>query len=640
VTHTQTAELDPDVLVYGLEMPLDPQVSPDGERVLYRLVHADRDADAARSRLVVRSWRGDDQLELTGAGALDAWGRWSPDGGRIAFVSDRAPKNGIFVVDAAGGEPRELARHDWPIAGLAWSPDGTRLAYTVRVGGTAGREPVVRVTRRPDYKLDGVGFIGDARSQVHLLDVGSAEVRRLTADSNDLTLPRWSPDGRTLAALRSSLGLSGPTRLALISADTGDTTLVGPEGGPIHVWSWSPAGDRIVFAADPGRTYQPDFYSCDVATGETVRLTDDPAVSVTSSPLPASMPVWLDDRRLAFSGARHGTCGLYELDVVSGAIRLLRGWDAINGSFSSGRAAGRFAFAQTSLAHPSEIVTLDLESGHASPLTRHSAAVLASHPVAIPERMEVARGGETIEAWLLKPADFDASRRYPVVLDIHGGPNSWYGCGFVSQQQCLASHGFLVVFANPRGSATYGRRFAGLVFRDWGGEDYADLMAVVDAVLERPYADGDRLGILGYSYGGYMTSWTIGHTDRFRAAVCGAPCFDLTAHWGASDIGDAWDHVQWGGPPHERPEWFRDRSPSTFAHRVTTPTLIVQGEADDRCPVGQGHHMYTALHNAGCEVELALYPGASHQFISMPEGRPSQRHDYLTRTLAWFQQHL
>ena len=144
---------------------------------------------------------------------------------------------------------------------------------------------------------------------------------------------------------------------------------------------------------------------------------------------------------------------------------------------------------------------------------------------------------------------------------------------------------------------------------DWGGEDYLDLMAVIDSVLERPYADANRTGIWGYSYGGYMTAWTIGHTQRFQAAVCGAPCFDLESMYGTSDISHAWGRHQWGGTPHEASEAFAAHSPSTFAHRATTPTLIMQGEADDRCPIGQGEQMFVALKQAGCEVEFARYPG-------------------------------
>jgi dipeptidyl aminopeptidase/acylaminoacyl peptidase len=173
---------------------------------------------------------------------------------------------------------------------------------------------------------------------------------------------------------------------------------------------------------------------------------------------------------------------------------------------------------------------------------------------------------------------------------------------------------------------------------DWGGEDYLDLMAVLDTALERPYADASRTGIWGYSYGGFMTAWAIGHTRRFKAAVCGAPCFDLESMYGTSDISHVWGPYQWGGTPHDASEAFAAHSPSTFAHRATTPTLILHGEADHRCPIGQGEQMFVALKQAGCEVEFARYPGGAHAMLRV--GPPSHRADFLERVLAWFSDHL
>jgi dipeptidyl aminopeptidase/acylaminoacyl peptidase len=218
--------------------------------------------------------------------------------------------------------------------------------------------------------------------------------------------------------------------------------------------------------------------------------------------------------------------------------------------------------------------------------------LLQEAPLARWERLQVRRGEYTTDAWLLLPPDFDPARRYPLVLDVHGGPHGYYGHLFNAVQQCLATNDIMVVYANPRGSSTYGRTFAEQVIRDWGGEDYLDLQAVVDAVVERPYVDPERLGIWGYSYGGFMTSWTIGQTDRFRAAVCGAPCFDLESMYGTSDIGHVFGDVEWGTEPHKDREWYADHSPSTYAHQARTPTLIIHGEADDRCPIGQGEQMF------------------------------------------------
>jgi dipeptidyl aminopeptidase/acylaminoacyl peptidase len=223
-------------------------------------------------------------------------------------------------------------------------------------------------------------------------------------------------------------------------------------------------------------------------------------------------------------------------------------------------------------------------------------------------------------------------------LDVHGGPNSQYGPNFNAVQQLLATNGFLVVFVNPRGSTSYGREFTLRVSRDWGGEDYLDLMAALDSVLERPYADETRVGVWGYSYGGYMTAWMIGKSDRFKAAVCGAPCYDLRSMYGTSDIGHSFGDLHWGGPPNEHAAWFAERSPSTYIENATAPTLIIHGEADERCPIGQGEQLFVGLRKAGREAEFVRYPNASHMLLR--NGPPSYREDIYRRILGWFTRHL
>ena len=290
-----------------------------------------------------------------------------------------------------------------------------------------------------------------------------------------------------------------------------------------------------------------------------------------------------------------------------------------------------------------EVAVYDRQSGLRSVITRQNTSLLEAAQPASWERFDVDRGGTIVEAWLLKPPGLDPDKKYPVVLDVHGGPHGFYGYGFNAVQQTLASHGFLVVFSNPRGSGSYGREFAEQVRCDWGGEDYLDLMAVLDAALERPYADAKRTGIWGYSYGGYMTAWAIGHTQRFKAAVCGAPCFDLESMYGTSDISHAWGPYQWGGKPHEASEAFAAHSPSTFAHRATTPTLIMQGEADDRCPIGQGEQMFVALKQAGLRGRVCALPRRRARHVArrptlapsrLPPARPGLVHRSPRRATA------
>ncbi|MCC6628596.1 MAG: S9 family peptidase [Chloroflexi bacterium] len=638
--------LTPEALVYDLPQAGEPQVSPDGRQILYTLTTLNRAAPAIESQL----WRcdsdGGNARRLTWSGARNSGGRWSPDGRQIAFVSDRVPGSGLFVLPADGGEARELTRHPQTIDQLAWSPDGQRLAYVTQIDPTnpdgtppaAGAAPVVRVTRRLDYKQDGRGYLNDARRQMFVVDVASGERRQLTDVAQDHAWPAWSPDGRRLAVQRLSRGGLG-SQLALIDLDGGATTLVGAESGAVDLWSWSPAGDHLLLALDVDHSSQTNLYRYDIASGALRQLGDDLAILPHAGypgPVPAQ-PVWLDERRALLSALRAGRSGLYIVDADTGRLEETHAWAARHLGLSVDRERRLVVQGQTSLTTTGEIAVTDRAAGTTRLITDCSAPLLGGAGIGS-ERLTVERAGHAIDAWLLLPPGFDPARRYPLLLDIHGGPHNLYGESFLPLAHCLASHGFLVVYANPRGSGSYGRDFVRAVLRDWGGEDYLDLLAVVDTVAARPYVDPARLGIYGFSYGGYMTAWAIGQTDRFAAAVCGAPVFDLESFYGTSDVGPTFGDVEFGVAPHVAPDWYAAHSPSTFAHRARTPTLIIHGEADDRCPIGQGEQMFVALMRAGCATEFARYPGGAHGFPG--GGPPEHRVDYLTRSLAWFQKYL
>jgi dipeptidyl aminopeptidase/acylaminoacyl peptidase len=254
------------------------------------------------------------------------------------------------------------------------------------------------------------------------------------------------------------------------------------------------------------------------------------------------------------------------------------------------------------------------------------------------EKFSIHRKGMEIECRLWLPPTFDPRQRYPLVLDIHGGPNSAFYDAFNLPQQVLATAGFVVLAVNPRGSTTYGNAFTMAVLGDWGGEDYQDLMAAVDAVASRPYVDATRLGVHGYSYGGFMSSWIIGHTSRFKAAVVGAPCIDLPSMYGTSDIGVSFGEVQWRGTRWGALAQAVERSPLTYAPAVEAPVLLLHGEADLRCPIEQGEQYFVALKRHGKEVEFVRFPDCSHLFLRA--GHPKMREEYLRRMLAWFQRYL
>ncbi len=644
------SQLTPEALVYETVSAGDPAISPDGTRILYSLARASKDLDRASSQVWLSKVDGSDARRLTWAGERNREARWSPDGRSIAFVSDRLQAgSGLFVLPADGpGEAREITHHLRPIGQLAWSPDGNSIAYTTPFDPhnpsedalPEGRAPKVRVTRRLDYKQDNRGWVNDVRIQVFVVDVASGERRMLTREPDDVQYPEWSPDGRRLAT--QVTGASGiHSQLALIEVDSGQTRRVGPDSGNVGVWAWSPGGDRVLFSGSPDPSPGADFFLYDLGQDTIRRLTWDlgctPEIGFPSIQAP-SQPVWLDDSQVIFHALHAGASGFYRFNVDTADLQLEHGTQTLSVGFSIDAAHRYIVQANSSLDSVGEVAVYDRQAGQRRIVTAQNVRLLEAAQPPSWERFDVDRGGTITQAWLLKPPNFDPGKKYPVVLDVHGGPHSFYGYGFNAMQQVLASHGFLVVFSNPRGSGSYGREFAQQVRADWGGEDYLDLMAVLDAALERPYADAERTGIWGYSYGGFMTAWTIGHTQRFKAAVCGAPCFDLESMYGTSDISHEWGPYQWGGKPHEASEAFAAHSPSTFAHRATTPTLIMQGEADDRCPIGQGEQMFVALKQAGCEVEFARYPGGAHAMLRV--GPPSHRADFLERLLAWFTDHL
>ena len=640
--------LSPHTLVYGFNVAADPNISPDGSKVAFTRTVTDETSGKPTTQIWLTQTAGGEPRQLTFAGKANTWPRWSPDGAELAFVSDRAEKFGIFVLPmAGGGEAREVARTSAGASELAWSPDGSRIAYVALYDPAnpsgekppADAPPPVRATSRIDYKQDGFGYLGEKRAQVFVVDACGGEAKMLTGEANTHSSPAWSPDGRQiLYRIGRDNGMTG--QLATVSPDGGPVTTLTPEGWTVSTWAWSPDGARVIFSGEPERTGQTDFYALDVASKTVRQITDDlPCLpdSGFAPFFPPAQPVWSDDHTLLFHAFHRGRSGTWQLDVNSGSVSEVESENELRTYFSTDASRALAVQATAGIDHVGSISLVDLKAGRSQQLVDGNAAVLKGSTPRW-ERFDVVRDGFTIEAWLLLPADFDQAKTYPLVLDIHGGPQGHYGFGFVPYQQVLATNGIAVLYSNPRGSSSYGRQFAKQVLGDWGGEDYRDLMAVVDEALKRPYFDADRVGIWGYSYGGYMTAWTISQNHLFKAAVCGAPCFDLESMFGTSDISHFFGVMNWTEAPWNAREWYATHSPSQFAHNTRTPTLIIHGEADERCPIGQGEQMFVTLKKAGCDVEFVRYPGGYHGFLR--GGPAAHREDFLQRILDWFQSRL
>ncbi|TAK73057.1 MAG: S9 family peptidase, partial [Dehalococcoidia bacterium] len=419
--------------------------------------------------------------------------------------------------------------------------------------------------------------------------------RRLSRGRGGASFPVFSPDGRWVAYAGDENGAAGASKHT--------HALVVPAAGSAAPRSLSAELDRSVVAAlGPGIAWS------------------------------------RDGKSIVFTAADGGAFSLYRARLDGGSVqRVLGGQRQIQG-FSIAPDGRRVALAAAFSSQPSEIYTATLGAGgRERNLSRANDELLATAELAPTRRITArAKDGGEVEAFMLFPPGYKPGHRYPLVLDIHGGPNGAHPQGgFMMRPQAMAAAGYIVAMPNPRGSLGYGETFMHAVVNDWGGGDFDDLMAVVDKLVRRGVADPERLFVMGYSYGGFMTAWTIGHTDRFRAALIGAPVANHVGMRGTSDIPQFSDyHI--GGSPYDNAEEWRARSPVTHLPNVTAAVLIEHHEGDLRCPIGQAEEIFQNLKLLGKEVEFLRYPGGSHGWNTHA---PSQDVDLMTRAIAWFDAH-
>lgn len=637
--------LTPHDLVYGIVGIGDPQIAPDGSTIAYLRSQASPDRPRPASRLWQINRDGSGATPISDESANASCPRFAPDGSKLAWASKDGDQNAIAI--RANGQ---IQTYPVPAAAneLSWSADGTKLAFVrsfdpdnpdnTPVDPKAA--PKVRVVNRIDYKQENRGFLNDVRNCVFILNVASGTITQLTSDRTDHLSPQWNPDG-SLIATKISRCNGMTSQIAIIAVADGAQTIVGPVEGFVSVWAFTPDGSALIYAGDAIQTWQQDWFRYDLASGQTTRLTDDFPISVDGGfatvTLPAQ-PIWEDNTRLLYHGQTRGQSAIGAFDTSSAAHEVVVTWPAVNGGWSATADAKTIVQVQTTPDHPGVLVAIDLSSGQTEKLLDLNTEGVFASPTCQWERLTINRLGYDMDAWLMRPADHDGTTPLNLILNIHGGPNGAHGPSFDAVSLAMVGAGYAVLTTNPRGSSTYGRAFTMAVTHDWAGEDYNDQMAFLDEVTKRPYLSKDRLGVYGYSYGGYMSSWMVGHTDLFKAAVIGAPVVDLVSMYGTSDIGHNFNPVQIGGTPWENEVEYRKRSPLTNLHTATTPSLIVHGEADDRVPISQGEQLFMTLKVAGCECEFVRYPGEAHAMLRT--GFPAHRFDYMERLPAWFQKYL
>jgi dipeptidyl aminopeptidase/acylaminoacyl peptidase len=635
------------------------RLSRDGDRVAYQLGWADGDSRQNRSRIVVRRLLESEPIEPTGGPRRDHSPEWSPDGRRLAFISRVGPADQLFVLDFATGDTRQLSSVAEGAAGPKWSPDGSRIAFTGTVlsdpdsvvddprtpesRDQVRRAPVARIARRLHYKHDGQGYVDGRYHHLFVVSAGGGNVTQLTRGAWDVAGFDWSPDNtRLVVSGNAEPGADLQRELNLYVVDlSGNRQHLGG-GFYLDAPAWSPRGDLIAFIAPNG-----------MEAGLLERLWVVPLTGEGPRCLTANFDQAVNDSVITDMRAGHGTrlawssegdrvfflasgpgvTAVYSTDL-EGNVRQEAGGSRRIYDFDV--ASGVIAFAASDTRNPGELHLLT--EGAEARLTDLN-PWLHDRYVAEPERLQfTAPDGWLIEGWLLKPENLDSGKMHPLVLEVHGGPHGQYGYAFFHELQILAAMGYVVLYLNPRGSDGYGERFRREVVRDWGGKDYVDLMSALDQVIERTgYVDTSRMGIAGGSYGGYMTNWVIGQTNRFSAAVSMRSISNLVSEYSQHDI-VLWGALELGPPPWPDSDELWRRSPIRYVKNIRTPLLLTCGEMDLRCAISQSEEMFGSMALLGKTVELVRFPEESHDLSR--SGRPDRRVERLRRIAGWFERFL
>lgn len=663
----------------------DAQVSPDGKWIAYVVTSADMKENTNDSDVWLVSTAGGEPLRLTTNKKNDNQPRWSPDSKRIAFVSAREEKQQIFLISPFGGEAERLTESKSGVQSFQWSPDGKRIAYV------AQREPTPDEEKKLRDKDDAQVIDKDFKlTRIWVIDVATRKATETVKGDYNASDPQWSPDGRFLAfvtnptpkaddgvlsdiwvidvtnavspevvALQKKLadfaemlpGLeakAGPSYFRLMEVQgqmvSVQREIVQKSGlrkltnndGPDLAPRWSPAGNQIAYLSRDLKTAEVGQQRLTIIglEGETPRAL---AQNFEYQPGP---PRWsADGQTIYFNASVRTTSQLFSVPAGGGVPKQLSNIKGIMGQTSFSKDGSVTAFTKSDIQHTDDVyVTKSLPVVEPVKLTDHN-----------PQVREFALGNSEVISWkskdgmeiegiLIYPVGYQQGKRYPTVALIHGGPSGVWAQGFPGSWgnfgHVWAGKGWVAFYPNVRGSSAYGEKFLSANVRDWGGGDYQDIQTGLDHLIAKGIADPDKLGQAGWSYGGYMTAWTLTQTNRFKAVMVGAGLTNMYSMYSTNDLQRTLE-AYFGAQPWDDVEAYRRASAMTFIKQAKTPTLILHGGSDTRVPPSQAQELYMGLRKNGVAVEMVLFPREPHGLQE-----PRHRLDKMRREYAWFSKHV
>jgi len=658
-----------DLLDFKFVRTLD--ISPDGRRVVYAREWIDAEDNKYYSNLWIYDREADTHTQYTFGKHKDRTPVFSPGGTQIAFCSSRDKQDGIYLIAADGGAEQEILRRRGSLGNLSWSPGGTQLLFLFRKAYNAPaseseedvkesqKEPVYRHIKRLWYRLDGDGWRPEDGFHVWRYDLRRKEAVQITHGRYDEECPLFSPDGRSIAFVVNRR--KDPDREFLYR----DIIVCDPNGrrerklnkpdGPAYSLSWSPDGKYLAYIGhdnphDAWGSTNENLWIVSISGAKARNLTKkfdttlyDPTISDTDDafggPTP---PVWsADSRKLYFGAPRHGSNDLYSIARRGGSPRVeAHGkWAIQDFRADAARKVMAMRIADPKSAGDLWVMKLNRgRSGKPQRISEVNRSLFRQIDIGKPQSIWFrSYDGTRVHGWILKPQNFKQRRKYPAIVQVHGGPRAQYGNVLFHEMQYLAACGYVVFYCNPRGSQGYGEAFTKAIIGDWGGPDYEDVMAGTDFLCEQPFVDPKRVGITGGSYGGYMTNWAIGHTNRYKAAVTQRSVVNLISFFGSSDVGYDTKEEFLATPWDQFDELVR-MSPLTYVKKMRTPLLIIHSEQDLRCNVEQADELYAMLKYLGRTVEYVRFPEEPHGLSR--GGRPDRRMARLRFISDWFDKYL